>query len=210
MDIGALSKIENMEVQVKVDKDFSVVVNGDRINGLDILFVSVQITGGLAGTLVGGGVENASGGIKSRADAERAKKLQAVIAEINLQSLSQKTLVDDLQASLRFKSVTAVTDRADLSAFGAGVLMVEIEDWGLFAGGKENADLEKVQVGLDVTASLIGGDGKLVWKHNDHFTGGVHHPIGEYGASPGLLKSEIEEMVKRYCASVANEIRYAQ
>jgi hypothetical protein len=47
MNIGALYKIDNLEVQVFADKDFSVVLAGEEVNGYDVLFA---IHGG---TLVG-------------------------------------------------------------------------------------------------------------------------------------------------------------
>jgi hypothetical protein len=202
MNIGALSKINNLEVQVRVDEDFSVVLAGERMNANDTLFL---FNGALHAAS-----EGALLGIRGQEDAQRAKNLHMAIAEIKLQSLTQKALVDGLQTSLRFKSVTAVNERAEKSPDGAGILLVRIENWGLYAGSKENASLQKVQVGLNATASLVGGDGKLAWEHKDYFTGGVHRPIAEYGSSPYLLKSEIEETVGRYCARVVNEIRYAQ
>ena len=67
-----------------------------------------------------------------------------------------------------------------------------------------------MQVGLNATASLIGYDGKSAWEHNDYFTGGAKHSFNHYRDSPDLLKSEITEMVQRYCTRIVNELRYAK
>ncbi len=203
MNIGALSKVDQLEVQVHADKAFSVVLAGTQLNGLDALF-AFDPGGALART-----VEAVASATRSYEDAQRAKKFRAAIAEIDLQSLTQKTLVDGLQASLRFKSVTAATERPEPSPTGAGILRVQIDNWGLYADSVDNARLHKVQVGLNATASLIGGDGTLVWRHSDYFTGGEHRPIDDYVSSPDLLKSNIEEAVTGYSARVVNEIRYA-
>jgi hypothetical protein len=206
MHTGVLSKIDSIEVQVGVDEDFSVVLADNKRLDVNEMFW-INMFGSGAGRIVGAEIAEAR---RTKEDAERAKTFRVAIAEINLQSLAQKTLVDGLQASLRFKSVTAVTEQAEQSSTGAGILRVRIENWGLYAGSRENATLQQVQVGLTATASLVGGDGKLAWEHRDHFTGGVHRSIGEYGSSPVLLTNEIEDTVRRYCARVVNEIRYAQ
>jgi len=211
MSADALSKIDNLEVQVGVDKDFSVVVSGEKANGLDFFMAYVWMTGGLVDKIVAGSVQaNVSERSKVQEDALRAKNLRTAIAEINLQSLTQKALVDGLQSSLRFKSVAAVAERAEPSPTGAGILLVRVEDWGLYSDKSEDRSLQKVQVGLHATASLIGIDGKLAWERRDYFTGGVQRSFSEYGSSPGLLKNEIEETAGRYCARVVNEIRYTR
>jgi hypothetical protein len=218
MNIGAVSQIENLEVQVRADKDFSVDIAGEEVNAIDILLLPFALPPagppGLAGIVasdaLAAAADAASQAIKRHEDDQRATKLRAAIAEINPQSLSQKALVDALQSSLRFKSVTAATEREEPSLSGAGILRVRIEKWGLYASKSEERSLQKVQVGIHATATLVGGDGEVAWQKSDFFTGGVHRPIGEYGSSPDLLKSEIDETVRRYSASVANEIRYAK
>jgi len=202
INISTLAKIDNLGVEVRVDKDFSVLLAGEELNGMDLFWVEMPF-----GEVVGEAVLQ---GNRHNEDAERAKNFRAMIAEINLQLLTQKALVDGLQSSLRFQSVTSVTEREEPPPTGAGILLVRIENWGLYAGSTDNAKLQKVQVGLNATASLVGDGGKIAWKHRDFFTSGVHRPIAEYISSPSLLKSEIEETARRYCARVVNEIRYAR
>ena len=202
MNTGALYKIENLDVQVRVDQDFSLVLASEVVNGYDALFL---FNG--AADFVGRAVLK---GIRANEDANLARTFREKIAAINLQSLTQKALVDGLQATLRFKSVTAITQGMEPSPTDRGILRVRIENWGLYAGSKENASLQKVEVGLNATCTLVGGDGKIAWEHKDHFTGGIHRPISEYASSPDLLIREIEETTRRYCSRVVNEIRYAQ
>jgi hypothetical protein len=208
MNVGTLSGIHRLEVQVGVDKDFSVNVAGQEVNGIDFLLTAIALTG-VPGKAVAAASESVAQELRARKDAQRAKDLRAAIAEIDLQNLAQEALVDGLQTSPRFTSVTAVTREGPPPA-GAGVLRVRIENWGLYAGKSEARSLQKVQVGINATVSLFGADGKLSWERKDHPTGGVHRPIGEYGSSPALLRSEIEDTVKGYCARVVNDIRYAR
>jgi hypothetical protein len=201
-----VAKIDNIEVRVSVAEGFSVVLaDNGRLNVDEMFWINMFGTG--VGRLVGAEIVESR---RKKEDAERAKTFSAAIAEINLQRLARKALIDGLQSSLRFKSVTAVTEPTGPPPTGAGILRVRIENWGLYAGSREDATLQQVQVGLNATASLIGGDGKLAWEHRDHFTGGVHRSIGEYGSSPVLLTNEIEDTVRRYCDRVVNEIRYGR
>jgi hypothetical protein len=211
MNIGALSKIDNLEVQVRADKGFSVDVAGQEVNAIDFLLLPVALLGGIGGQAVAGAVDqNVSQPIKGREDAQRAKKLRETIADINLQSLAQKALVDGLETSHRFKSVTAATERAEPSASGAAILRVRIENWGLFSDRGEDRSLQKVQAGINATAVLVGADGQTIWQRNDYITSGAQHSFNEYGSSPELLKTDFTEIVKRYSARMANEIRYAR
>ncbi len=207
---GALSRIERLEVMVGVDKDFSVVVAGEKANGLDFFMAYVWMTGGLVGQTVAGAVHGSvSEPRKLQEDEQRAKNLRAGIAEINLQSLTQKALVDGLQSSHRFKAVIASPESTERSPTGTGILRVTIEDWGLYADKSSERSQQKVQIGFHALASLIGLDGKVEWERRDYLTGGVQRSFNEYGSSPSLLKNEIEETATRYCARVVNEIRYA-
>jgi hypothetical protein len=201
MKVNALSKIDNLEVQVRADKDFSVHLADEELNWNDYFWSQVPFFG-LAGEFV---LE----GKRRQQDTQWANNIRAAIADINLQSFAEITLIDGLQTSLRFKTVTAVTHRPQPSAPNAGLLLVRIDDWGLYAGSKNNATLHKVQVGFSATASLVGGGGKLLWKRKDYFTSGEHRSISEYGASSDLLKNEFYETVTRYCVRLVNEIRYS-
>jgi len=201
MHTGALSSMDNLEVQVRVDEDFSVILaRNRRLNVNEAFWI------GMLGSAAAGIVDSR----RENEDAQRAKTFRMAIAELNVQGLAQKALVDGLQTSRRFASVTTVTEREEPSPPDSGILRVRIENWGLYAPSTENETLQQVQVGLNATASLVGGDGKLAWEHRDHFTGGVHHSIRDYGSSPAILKNEIEDTVRRYCGRVVNEIRYAK
>jgi hypothetical protein len=209
MNVSALSKFDQLEVQVSVDKDFSVVLAGQKVNGIDYLLLSVALAGGIAGTAVASGVDSINVNSKAAVDARRAKDLREAISEINPQESVQKALVDGLQSTARFKSVTAASVGAGSSA-DKGTFRVRIENWGLNSDKSEKRSLQQVQVGLNATAWLIGGDGKIVWERKDYFTGGTQHSFAQYRDSPELLKSEINEMIQRYCTRMVNEIRYAR
>jgi hypothetical protein len=201
---GALSKIDTLEVQVRVDADFSVVLAGQEINAIDYLLIP------FSSGVVGVTGEAALHSVRSAKDAERAKEIRGTIADIKPQSLAQNALVEGLKTSHRFKSVTAAFEwDQQPHNNAAGVLRVRIENWGLYASKSDDRSLQKVEVAINASASLFGGDGKLTWEHKDHFTGGLHRQVAEYSSSPELLKNEIEETIRRYCARVANEIRYA-
>jgi len=209
MNVSALSKIDQLEVQVSVDKDFSVMLAGQKVNGIDFLLLPLTVLAYPGGMVVAGAVDSINVHSKAAVDARQAKDLRAAISEINPQESVQKALVDGLQSTARFKSVTAGNVGADSSA-GQGIFRVQIENWGLYSDKSEERSLQQVQVGLNATASLIGSDGKIVWEHKDYFTGGTQHSFTQYRNSPELLKSEINEMIQRYCARMVNEIRYAR
>jgi hypothetical protein len=210
MNAGIVSEVENLDVQVRIDKDFSVALAKERLGGADALLAVLGLAGGLAGEAMLVGTESVAIEARGGRDAQRARKLREAIATIDLQSLTQKALVDGLQATLRFKAVTVASRPEARPPAAAGILRVRIEDWGLYAGANEKATLQQVEVGFNASTSLIGRNGRLAWKRTDYFMGGAHHPIAEYGSSPVLLKNEIEETVRRYCARVVNEIRYAK
>src|ERR1035441_5749063 len=44
MNVSALSKFDQLEVQVSVDKDFSVVLAGQKVNGIDYLLLDRKST----------------------------------------------------------------------------------------------------------------------------------------------------------------------
>ena len=206
---AALAQMTHLEVQVSVLTDFSVVLDREEVHGIDYLLLPVAMTG-LGGLAVATGGEATLEGVRDRKDAQRAKDLRTTIAEINLQSLAQEALMNDLRRAPRFQSVRAASGQDGLSPAGTAVLRVRIENWGLYADKSEDRSLRLVQIGLNSTVTLVDSGGRVAWEHRDHFTGGVHRAIGEYSSSPALLKREIEETVQRYCARVANEIRYAQ
>jgi hypothetical protein len=205
MRSGALSKIDNLDVQVSVDRDFSVTLSGAKPRSLDevhLILTSPKVIA-IASVVISDSKREAE-------DAKRALAFRSTVAEIHAQSIAGKALVDGLQASRRFVSVTAVSEPQEIRPADSGILRVRIENWGLYADSRENAALDQVQVGLNATAQLVGAGGKRIWEHTDYFTSGLHRPISEYGSSPDLLKSEMEETIRRYCARVVNEIRYAQ
>ncbi len=209
MQVRALSALDRIEVQVSVDKDFSVMLAGQKANGIDFLLLPVAVVGGAAGTAVAGAVDSINVSSKAAADARRAKGLREAIAEIDPQKSVQQALVDGLQSTGRFKSVTAANAGGG-SAAGQGLFRVRIESWGLNSDKSEERSRQQVQVGLRATAWLVGGDGKVLWEHKDYFTGGTQHSFAQYRDSPELLKSEINETMQRYCTRLANEIRYAR
>lgn len=208
MNVSALSKFDQLEVQVSVDKDFSVMLAGQTVNGLDYLLLPVAMTG-IGGATVAASVDTISVNSKAAVDARRAKDLRQAVSDINPQESVQKALVEGLQSTGRFKSVTAANAGAG-SSVDQGVFRVQIEEWGLYSDKSEDRNLQQVQVGLHATARLLGSDGKTVWEHKDFFTGGTQHAFNQYRDSPELLKSEINEMIQRYCTRMVNEIRYAR
>jgi hypothetical protein len=218
MQAGAVSKIGKLEVQVSVDGDFSLTLAGAKPRGfkdVPLSYVSVELWPKSKYRVTLMSPESVVNGLaldsqRAAEDAQRAQTFCTTVAGIPIQSIAEKALVDGLQASRRFELVTAVSGPEGASPSGAGTLRVRIENWGLYADSRENATADLVQVGLNATAVLAGADGKRLWEHTDYFTSGMHRPISEYGSSPDLLKSEMEETARRYCARVVNEIRYAK
>ncbi|MGA3182646.1 MAG: hypothetical protein ABSF38_20155 [Verrucomicrobiota bacterium] len=224
MQPGAVSKIDDLTVQVSVDRDFSLTLAAAKPRSLKevpLTFTAVRLGSLVSPLLSDSGPPVVVVSPKSIAaakewdaqhaaeDARRAEAFRSKVAEIRIQSTAENALMDALQAARRFQTVTTVSVPQRASPACTGTLWVRIENWGLYADSRENAVLDQVQVGLNATAVLMGAGGKRIWEHADYFTSGIHRPITEYGSSPDLLKNEMEETTRRYCATVANEIRYA-
>ena len=196
MNGRALAQIDQLYIQVSVEKDFSVTLAREEVNWNDFFF----------GGLIGGPVLQAD---RQYEDAAQAKSFHDAVAKLDLQNFTQSTLIKLLQNSGRFKLVIAEAGQVNSNLLHRGILRVVIQNWGLRADSKENAHDQKVHVAFNLTSSLVDNEGKMIWEHKDYYTSGMHRLVLDYISSPELLKNAIDETIARYCGRVANEIRYA-
>jgi hypothetical protein len=201
-DAKALASVRSLDVCVKVDNEFTVMIARERIST-----TGAAIAGG-----IGYGIESS---VLATKDEKEAQKLRPLLDQFDCRGMLQERSLGALKKTGLFSNVQAVSEAGPATVGSDARLSVILREWSLrpCMGATNTAATTaatKVEVTLWVDASLISAKGKPLWKGDVDCRQGKGRPLAEYQATPGLLTQELAQAIDRVSTRIAREIQFPQ